>query len=212
MWRGGDENNKHGKILCFQLRRIITHQIAFHCLPSSLLPTHTKAPSTSFRARSFQLLQIAVYLFFMYVTTSLSRPTPLLSGGEEATLSKPPLNVISRKTTTIARVVPAWNGSTSWWRSNSNLTKGNIHVFIPFTIKTRLFLGRVDPEKHSHRGHSKKFPFEVFRFSIFYGFFLFTTSRAFVDVVFTSRVMPYDCHSWLCLLNFLFASSALDGT
>lgn len=94
---------------------------------------------------------------------------------EEAALSKPPLKIISRKTTTIARVGPAWNGSTSWWRSNSDLTKGNNIQSCIYSIHEET---RLSPRKPAHRGHSEEFPFLKFsRFSIFYGFPSFATSR-----------------------------------
>lgn len=122
---------------------------------------------------------------------------------EEATLCKPPLNVISRKTTTIARVGPAWNGSTSWWRSYSDLTKGNSTESCIYSIhdKTRLRLGRGDPRESLHIRAVPKCPvLKFFRFSIFYGFPLFATSRCWCWCCFAFTV---DAIWYLKLLSLL---------
>lgn len=198
-------------MLCFQLR-IMTHKIAFHCLQ----PNSTLNPSgfAVFISRLCIYFYVCRHPAFSLLSTTRSRGLSIARSHAPAQwkATKPPLNVISRKTTT---TIGGSRKMASWWRSNSNLTKGNnTHLWLAC-----IYSLRDKREEYGGSRSSTSGSFQVF----------FCASQYFMDslrllpllkllllMLFSFRVMPYDtssyCHSWLCLLNFLFASSALDGT
>lgn len=100
----------------------MTHKIAFHCLQ----PNSTLNPSgfAVFISRLCIYFYVCRHPAFSLLSTTRSRGLSIARSHAPAQwkATKPPLNVISRKTTT---TIGGSRKMASWWRSNSNLTKGN---------------------------------------------------------------------------------------
>lgn len=180
-----EEKSKHKNMLCFQLR-IMTHKIAFYCLLcGAFLISSIHNPESQF---SF----LTVVFIFYVCRHPFSRPLhhPSLSEAlKKSRASKPPLNVISRETTTKAKRVLE---TASWWRSNSNLTKGNnTHLWLACIYSTQDKASGGESAK-AHRGRFKMC-FPVFFFSIF-------ASQYFMDL------SPFSLSLSLSLQNVVFLS------
>ena len=163
-------------MFCFKMR-IMTQKIAFHCLQWS---SHLYQP---FRIHSFHF-KLCIY-FLCMSPRHPRRHFTSLTRGKKTRKTTPPLKVISRKTTTVGRLMME--------KQFDNKRQQYIYGW------------RDKNEEYGGSIGSLEMCFQVFRFSIFYGFFF--SCCCFLHLLLVLMMLPFGCAAiwYLKLLSLLFA-------